>query len=148
MTETVLITMTLVMMLALVVQVFLVDEHIFRLATAAHVRLFTTRAFPDNRSDVGYDRVRERWEGSDQFVPLVAFFRPFGLTPADLRIRSVRRPGEPKDVEIGRGTAPSVARGLAADFDPSALLSGASEGLADLVRAKQLEEELKNARNK
>lgn len=146
MTETVLLTMTLVMMLAVVLQVFLIDEHIFRLATTAHQRLFTLRAFPDNRPDVEYDTVRERWDGPDQWVPVIGFFQPYGLTRDDLRIRSVRRPAAPKDIMIGRGTAPSITAGLAADLDPSAWLSEASDALGELTRARELGEELKRTR--
>lgn len=144
MTETLLITMTLVMVLALVLQVFLVDEHVFRLAMAAHYRAFAQVAFPNNRTDASYSTVKIRWDGPDQYTPVVGFFRPFGLTRDDMRIRSVRVPPPPagvKDMMVGSGAAPSIAGGLPDGIDSSVWLSSESDAFADLNRARQLARE-------
>lgn len=144
MTETLLVTMTLVMVLALVLQVFLVDEHVFRLATAAHYRAFVRVAFPNNRANAGYSTVKIRWDGPDQYTPVVGFFRPFGLTSDDMRIRSVRTPPPPggsKEMVVGSGAAPSITGGLPDGIDSSVWLSLESDAFADLNRARQLAQE-------
>jgi hypothetical protein len=109
MTETLLMTLPLVILLAAVYQIFLADEYVFRLATRAHARLFTEAAFPSNSTSRSYLWRFVDWDGPEQYVPVVGFFRLYGLSREDMRIRSARSSGLPKRVAIGVGTAPSVS---------------------------------------
>jgi hypothetical protein len=112
-TETLLLTMPIVMLIAAVFQVFLVDAHVFRLATRSHAEIFE-RAFPYNSPTYEYARSSVSWGGQDQYVPVIAFFRPYGLSEQNMRIRTIRpnRRTTEKQIEIGRGTAMSVEAGL------------------------------------
>jgi hypothetical protein len=109
MTETLLMTLPLVMLLAAVYQIFLADEHVFRLATRSYARLFIEEAFPSNSASRSYTWRFVDWDGPERDVPVVGFFRLYGLSAGDMRIRSARAPGLPKRVAIGAGTAPSVS---------------------------------------
>ena len=134
MTETVLMAWGLILLIAIVVQVFFVDLYTFQLTSVAHARLFTSEAYPNNRPTVSYDGKAEvKLDSGYQFVPVVAFFRPYGLTPADLRIRSTEwdRLNSPKRLRIGRGTAPDVLTGIQGILDVEALTaaSTAMDGL-------------------
>lgn len=139
MTETLLLAMPLMMIAAALLQIFLIDEYTFRLATRAHQRLFAEQAFPANRPNVDYGARPVRWTDPTPYVPVVGFFAPYGLTAADLRIRSEARGGE-KRMEIGRGTAPSLAPG--GGIDLSVPDSQASAAMVGLERAKALRQEL------
>jgi hypothetical protein len=132
MTETVLMTLPLILLLAAVYQLFLADEYSFRLATRSHARLFTEQAFPANSTAAGYLRRYVYWVGPEMYVPVVGFFRWYGLSPDQMRIRSVE--GGPKVTAIGAGTAPSLA---GADR-PSVYghLAAADEALAELENAQ------------
>lgn len=139
MTETLLLALPLMMIAAALLQIFLIDEYTFRIATRAHQRLFAEQAFPANRPNVGYDTPTVRWNDPPPYVPVVGFFAPYGLNANDLRIRSRARGGE-KRMQIGRGTAPSISLGglldlSAANIDASAAMSG-------LERAKALRLEM------
>jgi hypothetical protein len=110
MTETLLMTLPLVILLAAVYQIFLADEHVFRLATRSHARLFTEAAFPSNSTSSSYRWRFVDWDGPEQYVPVVGFFRLYGLSGEQMRIRSARGgAGGVKRTAIGAGTAPSVA---------------------------------------
>ena len=131
MTETLLITLPLVMLLAAVYQIFLADEHIFRLATASHARLFNEQAFPANHERESYAWRYVDWDGPDQYVPVVGFFRMAGLSREDMRIRSARGGlGGYKRIAIGAGTAPSLA-GASTD-NVYGYLANADRAITDL----------------
>ncbi|MEW5982527.1 MAG: hypothetical protein AB1806_09170 [Acidobacteriota bacterium] len=123
MTETVLMAWGLVLLIAVVVQVFLIDLYSYHLATSAHARLFARVAYPDNRPNVKYEtRWTSKFEGRFQLVPLVAFFKPYGLTQEDLRIKTTQgRPGGFKRIKLGRGTQADAMAGIAGRLDPTAL---------------------------
>lgn len=126
MTETVLMTWGLVMILCIIVQVFLIDQYAYRLATTAHSKLFARTAFPDNRPSVMYEtRWTQKFKGPDEYVPVIGFFALYGVTRDDLRIRSTHdRPGGYKRIKLGRGTLADVPTGvIAVGGDFSALWS-------------------------
>ena len=146
--ETILTTWVLVMVLAIIIQAFLIDQHAYRLATRAHALLFTQVAYPDNKPTVKYEtRWTEKFEGPDEYVPVVGFFQLYGLTREDLRIRTIHgRPGGFKRIKLGRGTLASVADGLAGAADPSAYLSQIADGLRQVDAAKTQAESAARAR--
>ncbi len=136
--ETVLVTWALMMILAIMVQVFLIDQHAYRLATKAHSRLFTQVAYPDNKPGVKYEtRWTQKFEGPDEYVPVIGYFKMYGLTREDMRIRTTHgRPGGYKRIKLGRGTKPDINDGVAGRADTSALLSQISTGTSQLETAK------------
>jgi hypothetical protein len=146
-TETILTTWVLVMVLAVILQVFLIDQHAYRLATKAHALLFTQVAYPDNKPTVKYEtRWTQKFEGEDEYVPVIGFFQMYGLTREDLRIRTIHgRPGGFKRIKLGRGTLASVSDGVAGAADPSAYLSQIADGLQQLDVAKNRAQEAQNA---
>ncbi len=93
MTETVLMTLPLVMLLAGVYQLFLADEYVFRLAARSHARLFTEAAFVSNSTSARYAWRFVEWNTREVWVPVVGFFRPYGLSNDQMRIRSARGGG-------------------------------------------------------
>ena len=140
MTETVLMTWGLVMILCIIVQVFLIDQYAYRLATKAHAKLFTQTAFPDNKPSVMYEtRWTQKFEGPDEYVPVLGFFKLYGVTRDDLRIRSTHdRPGGFKRIKLGRGTLADVPTGVSeAGGDFSSLWSLVMAGSNMLDDAKQ-----------
>lgn len=140
-TETLLVMPPLIILFAALLQIYLIDRATFRLATTAHMRLFTLVAWPQNRPDVPYESETMKWDGPEQYVPVVGHFRMYGLTPADLRIRSVRVPSPPggyKRIKLGRGTESSVAAGLQGLADPSGLLWAVQGAFGDITSAIQL----------
>jgi len=146
MIETILMTWGLLMILAIMIQVFLIDQHAYRLATKAHALLFTQVAYPDNKPTVKYEtRWTQKFEGPDEYVPVINYFRLYGLTDADLRIRTTHgRPGGYKRIKLGRGTRASVADGLVGVADPSSYLSQIAGAVQALEAAKRLAQEAKN----
>jgi len=138
--EVVLVTWALMMILAIMVQVFLVDQHAYRLATKAHSRLLTQVAYPDNKPDVKYEtRWTQKFEGPDEYVPVIGYFRMYGLTREDMRIRTTHgRPGGYKRIKLGRGTKPDIYDGMAGRADPSVLLSEISMGMIQLETARTM----------
>lgn len=143
--ETVLMTWGLMMLLAIMVQVFLIDQHAYRLATKAHARLFSQTAFPDNKPTVKYEtRWTQKFEGPDEYVPVIGYFRMYGLTREDLRIRTTHgRPGGFKRIKLGRGTEPDVATGVEGRADVSVLLAQIADGMGQLNAAKAMAQEAK-----
>ncbi len=141
--ETVLMTWGLMMLLAIMVQVFLIDQHAYRLATKAHSRLFSQTAFPDNKPTVKYEtRWTQKFEGPDEYVPVIGYFRMYGLTREDLRIRTTHgRPGGYKRIKLGRGTKPDVATGVEGRADVSVLLAQIANGMGQLSAAKAMARE-------
>jgi len=136
MIETILMTWGLFMVVAIMIQVFLIDQHAFRLATRAHARLFQQEAYPNNSPGVRYDgRARQRLEGPDEWVPVINYFRLYGLTEEDLRIRSTRDDRQ-KEIHIGRGTKADIAAGLEGLADPALLLAVVEGGMQLLEGAK------------
>ena len=138
--ETVLVTWALMMVLAIMVQVFLIDQHTYRLATKAHSLLFTQVAYPDNKPDVKYEtRWTQKFEGPDEYVPVIGYFRMYGLTRDDMRIRTTHgRPGGYKRIKLGRGTKPDINDGVAGRADVSVLLAEISTGMIQLETAKTM----------
>jgi hypothetical protein len=138
-TETVLMTWGLVLILCIVLQVFLIDQHSYQLATRAHSRLFNHVAYPDNKPTVKYEtRWTQKFEGPDEYVPVVGYFKMYGLTRNDLRIRTTHgRPGGYKRIKLGRGTKPDAVAGLEGLADFSSLWSQVLAGLSVLDTAKQ-----------
>ena len=136
--ELVLMTWGLVMILCIILQVFLIDQHSFQLATRAHSKLFTVVAHPDNKPDVKYEtRWTQKFEGPDEYVPVVGFFQLYGLTRDDMRIRTIHgRPGGFKRIKLGRGTKKDVEAGLEGLADYSSLLTQVQSGLSQLEDAK------------
>jgi hypothetical protein len=145
-TETLLMTWGLFMLLCIVLQAFLIDQHAFQLATRAHARLFAREAYPGNKPSVKYEtRFPQKLEGPDEYVPVVGFFGMYGLTRGDLRIRSIHgRPGGYKRIKLGRGTKPDLFAGLEGLADPAVLWSQISEGLGLLDEARRLAQEAKD----
>ena len=145
-TETVLITWGLVLIFCIILQVFLIDQHVFQLATRAHSRLFTRVAYPDNKPNVKYEtRWTSKFEGPDEYVPAVGFFRLYGLTRDDLRIKSIHgRPGGYKRIKLGRGTEPDIGAGLEGMADVSSLLSQVSTGMSLLDEGRRRAQEAKS----
>jgi hypothetical protein len=131
------------MLLCIVLQAFLIDQHAFQLATRAHSRLFAREAYPGNRPSVKYEtRFPQKLEGPDEYVPVVGFFRMYGLTRGDLRIRSTHgRPGGYKRIKLGRGTRPDLFAALEGLADLSVLWSQISEGMGLLDEARRLAQE-------
>jgi len=142
-TETVLMTWGLVLLIAIVVQAFLIDQTAFTLTTKAHARLFKEIAYPGNTPGRGYSQGTVTMDGPDSYVPMIGYFRKYGLTREDLHIRSTG--GGPKKLTIGRGTRADVGAGLAGLADATALLSQMSSSLQKLEDAKQRAEALKAA---
>ena len=145
--ETLLMMMPLVMLIAAVFQVFLVDAHVFRLATRSHAEVFR-QAFSYNAPLYSYDRSTARWGGSDQYVPVVGFFGPYGLTRQNMRIRTTRRIWRtgPKGIEIGRGTQASVAAGVGGAA--AVLMNNVDSAMNAIDRANRLREDLESRRNR
>jgi hypothetical protein len=145
-TETLLMTWGLVMILCIILQAFLIDQHAFQLATRAHALLFTQVAYPGNRPSVPYEtRWTQKLEGPDEYVPVVGFFRLHGVTRDELRIRSIHgRPGGYKRIKLGRGTKPDVAAGLAGLADVSSLLSQIGSGMSLLDEGRRRAQEARN----
>lgn len=141
MIETILMMWGLFIILAIMIQVFLIDQHAFRLATSAHARLFSDEAFPKNSPFVAYSgKATRRLEGPDAYVPVINYFRLYGLTDADLRIRSTRD-DRPKQLRIGRGTRADPVAGLMGIADPSIFYGMVAAGKLMLDDAKQKAEE-------
>lgn len=149
--ETILTTWTLLMLLCIILQAFLIDQHAYRLATRAYARLFRA-AYAGNLPTTSYKGdVTEKLEGNgEEYVPVVGYFRFYGLTREDLRIRSPYRPmwDPAKRLIIGRGTAGSVTDGLIGIADPSSYLSDISRGIQQLQDAKTKAEQIKAAGTK
>lgn len=141
MTETVLVTWGLILLIAVVVQVFFVDLYSFHLAATAHSRLFTQVAYPDNKPTVPYEtRWTSKFEGAFEYVPVVAFFAPYGLTRDNMRIRTTQgRPGGYKRIKLGRGTKPDTLKGIEGILSKDALtyVSQAWDGLDFADRAAE-----------
>jgi len=145
-TETLLMTWGLVMIFCIILQAFLIDQHAFQLATRAHARLFNRVAYPNNKPTVMYEtRWTEKFEGPDEYVPVVGFFKLYGLRREELRIRTIHgRPGGYKQIQLGRGTRGDVAAGLAGLGDVSSLLSQVSNGMGLLNDARQRAQDARN----
>ena len=146
--ETILTTWVLVMVLAIIIQVFLIDQHAYRLATKAHALLFSHVAFADNKPDTKYEtRWTQKFEGPDEYVPVIGFFQLYGLTREDLRIRTIHgRPGGFKRIKLGRGTLADTTDGLKeVGADPAPFLEQISQGFQQLEDAKNKAEEAKKA---
>jgi hypothetical protein len=139
-------TWGLVMILCIILQAFLIDQHAYQLATRAHARLLTKVAYPNNRPTVMYEtRFTQKFEGPDEYVPVVGFFRLYGLQRQDLRIRTIHgRPGGYKSIMLGRGTKADVAAGLAGSGDVSSLLSQVSNGMSLLDDARRRAQDARN----
>jgi hypothetical protein len=137
--ETILTTWTLLMLFCILMQVFLIDQHAYRLATRAHARLFRN-AYAGNQATTSYkSELTEKLEGGgEEYVPVIGYFRLYGLTREDLRIRSpFRDPIDPsKRIILGRGTAASITDGVAGMVDPSSYLAEISDGLQTIQDAK------------
>ena len=147
MMETILTTWVLIMVLAIIFQVFLIDQAAYRLATQAHARLMKA-AFAGNTPGTSYDgRVTEKLQGADEYVPVVGFFQMYGLTREDLHIRSLTQPpyDPAKRIIIGRGTASNVMDGVAGLADPSSYLADIEDGLRKAENAKNEAVKIKNA---
>jgi hypothetical protein len=147
MIETILITWSLIMVLAIIFQAFLIDQHAYRLATRAHAQLFKA-AWSGNLATRSYQPdYTEKLQGADEYVPVVGFFGMYGLTREDLRIRSPYRPliDPAKRIIIGRGTAASVTDGLIGMADPSPYLAQISDGFQMVQDAKSKIEQAKAA---
>jgi hypothetical protein len=146
--ETILTTWTLLMVLCIIMQVFLIDQHAYRLATKAHAQLFKS-AFAGNTATTPYkEDLTEKLEGGGvEYVPVIGFFRMYGLTREDLRIRSpYRDPIDPaKRIILGRGTAANLTDGLRGVADPSPYLAQIADGLQKVQDAKTRAEQAKNA---
>jgi hypothetical protein len=142
MIETILFTWTLIMLLAIIMQVFLIDQHAYRLATRAHAMLLR-QAYESNKPSVKYEtRWTQKLDGQDQFVPVMPYFSLYGLTEPFLRIQTTTgKPDGYKRIKLGRGTQASVVDGLAGLADPSAYLSQISNGFQQLDDAKQRAQE-------
>jgi hypothetical protein len=136
--ETILVTFGLMMLLAIMVQVFLIDQHAYRLATKAHSRLFTQVAYPDNRPDTKYEtRWTQKFEGPDEYVPIIGYFRMFGLTRDEMRIRTTHgRPGGYKRIKLGRGTKPDAETGAQDYVDVGTLKQMIATGIEQTTIAK------------
>lgn len=146
-TETLLMTWGLFLLFCIVLQAFLIDQHAFELATQAHARLFSRGAYPGNKPSVTYEtRWPQKLEGPGEYVPVVGFFKMYGLTRGDLRIRSTHRerPGGYKRIKLGRGTRTDVFAGLEGLADPAAFWSQISEGMDLLDQARRLAQEAKD----
>ena len=137
-TETVLMTFGLMLILAILVQVFLIDQHAYRLATKAHALLFAHTAYQDNKYTTMYEtRWTQKFKGDDEYVPVIGYFGMFGLTRDDLRIRTTHgRPGGYKRIKLGRGTLPDVDTGVDGRADTAELLSQIDFGMGLLDTAK------------
>jgi len=111
-TETLLVTMPIIMVIAAALQIFLVDNAYFEVVTRGHQQLLT-RALALNNPGSGYRQVRVSLNDPARNVPVVPVFSPFGLTVESLRIRSHVYPYWSKQLVIGAGTSAScVAVGL------------------------------------
>jgi hypothetical protein len=139
MIETILTTWTLLMLFCILMQVFLIDQHAYRLATRAHARLFRN-AYAGNQATTTYQsELTEKLEGGgEEYVPVIGYFQFYGLTREDLRIRSPFRPpiDPSKRIILGRGTAASITDGVLGMADPSPYLSEISDGLQRIQDAK------------
>jgi hypothetical protein len=137
------------MVLAVIIQAFLIDQHAYRLATKAHALLFSHVAFAENKPDIKYEtRWTQKFEGPDEYVPVIGFFRLYGLTRQDLRIRSIHpeRPGLFKRIKLGRGTQANMTDGLLeVGADPSPYLRQISQGFQQLDDARNKAEEARRA---
>lgn len=135
--ETVLVTWFFVLLLVIVLQVFLIDQHAYRLATSAHARLMD-EAYRSNKPAVKYETRRtQKLQGPDEYVPVVGFFTRYGLTRDDLRIRSTHaRPGGQKQIKLGRGTKADVPAGVEGQVDYSSLWSEVITGMSQVTAAK------------
>jgi hypothetical protein len=146
--ETILTTWTLLMVLCIILQAFLIDQHAYRLATRAHAQLFTN-AYAGNKASTSYKPdLMQRLEGrGDEYVPVIGFFRLYGLTREDLRIRSpYRPPTDPsKRIIMGRGTSESVSDGLIGIADPSSYLANIADGMQKIQDAKTKAEQARAA---
>lgn len=136
-------TWALVMLIAIMIQGFVIDQHAYRLAANAHAALFTNVAYPGNRPSLAYSADQgQPLAGPDEYVPVIGYFRSFGLTREDLRIRSTRgRPDGRKWMRIGRGTGPDVLAGVQGQADPTALLSQIETGLSQIEEGKRRAQE-------
>ncbi|MCX6552466.1 MAG: hypothetical protein NTY02_15925 [Acidobacteria bacterium] len=143
-TELVLMTWGLVMILCIILQVFLIDQYSFEIAVRAHSRLFTQTAYPDNKPDVKYEtRWTSKFEGPHEYVPVVGFFQLYGVTRDDLRIRTIHgRPGGYKRIKLGRGTKADVATGLEGLADYASLWTQVINGMSQLDDAKRKAQEM------
>ena len=142
-TETVLMMWGLVLLIAIMVQAFLIDQTAFTLVTNAHAKLFNDIAYKRNSFRTGYSQQTVSMGGSDANVPMIGYFRQYGLTSDDLRIRN--RGGGAKKLTIGSGTASDIATGVAGLADATVLISDMSNNLNKLKQAGQKAEKLKNA---
>ena len=146
--ETILTTWTLLMVLCIIMQAFLIDQHAYRLATRAHAQLFKN-AYAGNKATTAYKAdLTEKLEGrGDEYVPVIGFFQLYGLRREDLRIRSPYRPPDDpsKRIIMGRGTSESVADGLAGIADPSPYLSAIADGMQQIQEAKTKAEQARAA---
>jgi hypothetical protein len=147
MIETILTTWVLIMVLCIIIQAFLIDQHAYRLATQAHARLFRA-AYLGNQPTRSYEpEETQKLQGPDEYVPVIGYFRLYGLTREDLRIRSPFRPmhDPAKRLILGRGTAASITDGLRGVADPSSYLAQIQTGLQQIQDAKTKAEQIKNA---
>lgn len=142
-TETVLMMWGLVLLLAIMIQVFLIDQHAYRLATRAHARLFLNVAYPNNNPGVAYSAESgQKLQGRDEYVPVIGYFRAYGLTREDLRIRSTQaRQDGRKEIHIGAGTKADVFGALQGFGDPAPLLSQIETGLGQIEEARRRAQE-------
>lgn len=101
----------LLFLIAVVLQIFLIDNQIFTLMTRGHQQVLRM-AFQQNRPQTGYSVRRVRLPARDHRVPVVRLFGVWGGQPLDeasLRIRNRGATPGRKQLSIGVGTRASLA---------------------------------------
>lgn len=110
MTETLLMILPLMFLVAALLQIFLIDNQIFLLVTRGH-RQVLQEAFQQNSPRTSYQVRQVRLPARDHQVPVVRLFGVWGgqaLDQGSLRIRNPGGSPGTKTLSIGAGTRASL----------------------------------------